>query len=101
MYGKEPDLLSEQKNSLLDISNHTALNKTVIGIEYGKIVLAKKGYFLMCGIMRYGQIKAPLTLIMSIDNIAKPRWFGLVSLFNGISTFYRLFNTKAILLEEQ
>ena len=28
-------------------------------------------------------------------------WFGLVSLFNGISTFCRLFNAKAILLEEQ
>ena len=28
-------------------------------------------------------------------------WFGLVSLFNGISTLCRLFNAKAILLEEQ
>ena len=28
-------------------------------------------------------------------------WFGLVSLFNGISTLFRLFNVKAILLEEQ
>ena len=28
-------------------------------------------------------------------------WFGLVSLFNGISTLFRLFNAKAILLEEQ
>ena len=27
--------------------------------------------------------------------------YGLVSLFNGISTLYRLFNAKAILLEEQ
>ena len=27
--------------------------------------------------------------------------FGLVSLFNGISTLCRLFNAKAILLEEQ
>ena len=27
--------------------------------------------------------------------------FGLVSLFNGISTPFRLFNTKAIILEEQ
>ena len=27
--------------------------------------------------------------------------FGLVSLFNGISTLFRLFNVKAILLEEQ
>ena len=27
--------------------------------------------------------------------------FGLVSLFNGISTNFRLFNAKAILLEEQ
>ena len=26
--------------------------------------------------------------------------FGLVSLFNGISTLFRLFNAKAILLEE-
>ena len=29
------------------------------------------------------------------------RWFGLVSLFNGISTFFMLFNAKAILVEEQ
>ena len=28
-------------------------------------------------------------------------WFGLVSLFNGISTLFRLFYAKAILLEEQ
>ena len=28
-------------------------------------------------------------------------WFGLDSLFNGISTLFRLFNAKAILLEEQ
>ena len=28
-------------------------------------------------------------------------WFCLVSLFNGISTLFRLFNAKAILLEEQ
>ena len=27
--------------------------------------------------------------------------FGFVSLFNGISTLFRLFNAKAILLEEQ
>ena len=27
--------------------------------------------------------------------------FGLVSLFNGISTLFRLFNAKTILLEEQ
>ena len=27
-------------------------------------------------------------------------WFGLVSLFNGISTPFRLFNAKAILLEQ-
>ena len=27
--------------------------------------------------------------------------FGLVSLFNGISTLFRLLNAKAILLEEQ
>ena len=27
--------------------------------------------------------------------------FGLVSLFNGISSLFRLFNAKAILLEEQ
>ena len=28
-------------------------------------------------------------------------WFGLVSLFNGIPTLFRLFNAKEILLEEQ
>ena len=34
-------------------------------------------------------------------NCVKFIWFGLVSLFNGISTLFRLFNAKAILLEEQ
>ena len=28
-------------------------------------------------------------------------WFGFVSLFNGISTLFRLFNAKTILREEQ
>ena len=32
---------------------------------------------------------------------AEEERFGLVSLFNGISTFFRLFNAKAIFLEEQ
>ena len=37
-----------------------------------------------------------------IRDLAKvTNWFGLVSLFDGISTLFRLFNTKAILLEEQ
>ena len=27
-------------------------------------------------------------------------WFGMVSLFNSISTLFRLFNAKAILLEQ-
>ena len=36
--------------------------------------------------------------------IEKKKWFGFfffVSLFNGTSTLFRLFNGKAILLEEQ
>ena len=36
-----------------------------------------------------------------IDKLHPLVWFGLVSLFNGISTLFRLFNAKAILLEEQ
>ena len=41
-----------------------------------------------------------------VDLIYESNWtvwklFGLVSLFNGISTLFRLFNAKAILLEEQ
>ena len=35
------------------------------------------------------------------DYINRSAGFGLVSLFNGISTLFRLFNAKAILLEEQ
>ena len=35
------------------------------------------------------------------DHRRKKVWLGLVSLFNGISTLCRLFNAKAILLEEQ
>ena len=31
----------------------------------------------------------------------KPEKIGVVSLFNGISALFRLFNAKAILLEEQ
>ena len=37
----------------------------------------------------------------SINQLNKSIWFGLVSLFNGISTLFRLFNVKTILLEEQ
>ena len=35
------------------------------------------------------------------NNLNTVIWFGLVSLFNGISTLFWLFNAKAILLEEQ
>ena len=35
------------------------------------------------------------------ETLGRLVWFGLVSLFNGISTLFRLFNAKAILLEEQ
>ena len=35
------------------------------------------------------------------DNMSEDAQEGLVSLFNGISTLFRLFNAKAILLEEQ
>ena len=39
---------------------------------------------------------------MHLRNItAQAECDGLVSLFNGISTLFRLFNAKAILLEEQ
>ena len=43
---------------------------------------------------------------LKIDLVSHPAcaeglvWFGLVSLFNGISTLFRLFNAKAILLEQ-
>ena len=34
--------------------------------------------------------------------VAEDQWFlWLVSLFNGISTLFRVFNAKAILIEEQ
>ena len=39
--------------------------------------------------------------IKLVPSKKKIDWFGLVSLFNVISTFCRLFNAKAILLEEQ
>ena len=35
------------------------------------------------------------------SDTTKKIWFGLVSLFNGISTLFRLLDAKAILLEEQ
>ena len=38
--------------------------------------------------------------LMSVEYLLGSR-FSLVSLFNGISTLCRLFNTKAVLLEEQ
>ena len=38
---------------------------------------------------------------VNLYDYSKYVWFGLVSLFNGISTLFRLFNAKAILLEEQ
>ena len=37
----------------------------------------------------------------SRDSADTMGWFGLVSLFNAISTLFRLFNAKAILQEEQ
>ena len=39
--------------------------------------------------------------LQKITAMAFPYVFGLVSLFNGISTLFRLFNAKDILLEEQ
>ena len=36
-----------------------------------------------------------------VDKFISKRWFGLVSLFNGLSTLFRLSNAEAILLEEQ
>ena len=39
--------------------------------------------------------------VISQYKIEEPKVIGLVSLFNGLSTFIRLFNAKAILLEEQ
>ena len=41
------------------------------------------------------------TYRIKIISRTKDYRFGLVSLFNGISTLFRLFNAKAILLEEQ
>ena len=45
-------------------------------------------------------IEIHLEMIFYYKN-ALDTWFGLVSLFNGISTFVWLFNAKAILPEEQ
>ena len=36
-----------------------------------------------------------------IGQILSYDWFSLASMFNGISTFVGLFNSKAILVEEQ
>ena len=45
---------------------------------------------------------ATKTLIRKLEKILKLYWQnGLVSLFHGISTLFRLFNAKAILIEEQ
>ena len=43
----------------------------------------------------------PHHLTYHFSDISVIKWLGLVSLFNGISTFVGLFNAKAILLEEQ
>ena len=40
-------------------------------------------------------------IVIKKKNGFKDLRFGLVSLFNGISTLFRLFNAKAILLEEK
>ena len=40
-------------------------------------------------------------MVIVVGNERGDSSFGLVSLFNGISTLFRLFNAKAILLEEQ
>ena len=46
--------------------------------------------------------KCPIFKLLQIQiDVAKSLKFGLVSLFNGISTLFRLFNAKSILLEEQ
>ena len=49
--------------------------------------------------LNYIFINGPLT--KCLVDIASEFGFGLVFLFNGISTLCRLFNAKAILLEEQ
>ena len=52
---------------------------------------------------KQGETLAELANIMiKLARIAyQDAWFGLVSLFNGISTLFRLFNAKPYLLEEQ
>ena len=57
-------------------------------------------YVLLCFIMfvevgNFGRYIVISSLLYNIEYW----WFGLVSLFNGISTLFRLFNAKAILLE--
>ena len=47
-----------------------------------------------------GSISSEAILVLP-KNVVNFGLFGLVSLFNGISTLFRLFNAKAILLEEQ
>ena len=42
-----------------------------------------------------------LFFLFTITRFGLLVWFGLLSLFNGISTLFTLFNAKAILLEEQ
>ena len=56
----------------------------------------------------YYNVTVPLMCYHTMENpthggsvIHSIIWFGLVSLFDGISTLFRLINAKAILLEEQ
>ena len=49
-----------------------------------------------------GDFPSPRSGELSVDVYLWRRvWFSLVSLFNGISTLFRFFNAKSILLEEQ
>ena len=53
--------------------------------------------------MKRGSINYPplCKSVAVFTNQLTVKRFGLVSLFNGISTLFRLFNAKAIILEEQ
>ena len=60
------------------------------------IILDDKARFL-CLVRKYMRENAGASKVGN----KKLVWFGLVSLFNDISTLFRLFNAEAILLEEQ
>ena len=70
-----------------------------IGEKKSMKIISKNSNFLLGYVRNFSAL-----LVVNNKNYIDPEcndWFGMVSLFYGISTLFRLFNAKAIVLEEQ